>query len=184
MEVLIVIMAWFLADITSGMIHWWQDRYLTPERKWKWVLAINADNDLHHSKPGAMAKKNFWQTINTTGVWAWPLAILTFALHGPLLVTLTLFFGGFANLLHKWAHTADSKLSWWIKAMQSTGLFISKRHHGAHHYDNGSTIRKENTLDKYCPMTDYMNPILDSIKFWQGLEYIISLVGIHPTKRT
>lgn len=184
LEIIIILSAWLLADFISGIVHWWQDRYLTTNRKWKWVLAINADNDEHHKSPGAMAKKSTWQTINTTAPILWPLAILSLLLGGPAVITLGLFFGGFANLIHKWAHTADSKLNPVIRFMQDTGLFISKRHHGAHHYNRGRTIRKENTHDKYCPMSDFLNPFLDTIRFWKGLEYVVSLVGIHPTKRT
>ena len=185
MEFFITILAaWFLADIVAGVFHWWQDRYLTTNRKWKWVLAINADNDLHHIKPGAMAKKPFWETVNTTATWTWPLAVILFFAGAPTLIWLTFLFGGFANQIHKWSHTAVNKLSWWVRLMQSTGLFISHEHHAKHHYDKNGVIKKENTFDKYCPMTDFMNPILDTIRFWKGLEFVVSLVGIRPTNRS
>jgi ubiquitin-conjugating enzyme E2 variant len=185
MEVLIIVLsAWFIADIIAGIFHWWQDRYLTKNNKSKLIAAINAANDLHHEKPGEMAKYSFWFTVNTTATWAWPLAILMFYLNAPIVITLSLFFGGFANQIHKWSHTPKNKLHWIIRLTQSTGLFISHEHHAMHHYSRAKVIDKENTTDKYCPMTDYMNPILDHIKFWAALEYIVSLFGIHPTKRT
>ena len=37
---------------------------------------------------------------------------------------------------------------------------------------------KEDTTFKYCVMTNYMNPILDGIKFFPTLERIISLFGL------
>lgn len=185
MEIFITMLAaWFIADVIAGGFHWWQDRYLTTDRKWKWVLAINEANDLHHVKPGAMAAKPFLETVKTTAPWLWTLAAILFFTGAPTVIWLAFFLGGFANQVHKWSHTAKNKLHWSIRLMQHTGLFISHEHHAEHHYNHNGVIKKENTLDIYCPMSNYMNPILDFIKFWQGLEYIISLAGIHPTKRT
>ena len=63
-----------------------------------------------------------------------------------------------------------------IKISLITGMFILfiiyliSHKHGYHHTSPYNI--------NYCVMTNYLNPILNKIKYWEFLEWIISLFGI------
>ncbi len=164
--------SWLLADFLTGIAHWAQDKLLTFEPKNKWLRGIKADNDLHHAKPAAMLRFTWWENINTSAPYTWPTAAVLFWLGAPPLIYLAIFFGSFANLIHRFSHMPKGKLNRFLRFMQWTGLFISIEHHREHHFDRNGVIRKEDTTVRYCPMTDWVNPILDRIRFWSALEFI------------
>ena len=60
--------------------------------------------------------------------------------------------------------------------MQKIGLIQSKEMHDLHHnspYDIN-----------YCVMTNYLNPILEWLNFWDFIEFILYLVGIETTRES
>ena len=164
-----VCFAYLLADLFSGVLHWIEDTYNVHK------LFICA-NRYHHIKPHAMVKHGIWFTIDTSVYLTVPLALLNAATAQNILLYLVLLFGSFANLIHKWSHTIKAKLPAPVRIMQATGLFCSPRHHRKHHLNN---------LTCYCAMTNYLNPLLDSIKFWRGLEHLIyAATRIAPRTKT
>lgn len=70
------------------------------------------------------------------------------------------------NLAHK-------KSNRFIRFFQSFGLFLSPEHHAIHH--------KQPYTQRYCVVTNYFNPILHAIHFWNALEWIVwALIGVKP----
>ena len=61
-----IIGAWFFADFVTGVLHWVQDQYLTSNTKISILRSIAKDNDLHHTKPNAMANNTFWKSTETS----------------------------------------------------------------------------------------------------------------------
>lgn len=172
---LTVLGAWLLADLLTGIVHWAQDKLLVSESRFSILNDIKADNDLHHAKPAAMIRYSWWENINTSVPYAWPVALVLFLVGAPMLIWLVVFFGSFANLIHRFSHLPKGKLNWFLRFMQRTGLFISVDHHKEHHFDKNGVVRKENTTGKYCPMTNWLNPWLDLIGFFSALERLCCL---------
>ena len=76
-------------------------------------------------------------------------------------------YGSFGNELHAIAHRTDKengKIVCWI---QKIGLIQSRKMHGLHHTSPYEI--------NYCVMTNYCNPILNFIGFWNKLEKLISI---------
>ena len=175
----IIIGAWFFADFITGIFHWAQDQYLSEERtKIPLLKKIAADNDLHHTSPATMGKRTLWENT-TSSIWvSLPVFAICWFVSAPIVIWLGIFFGIFANAIHSFNHKPRSRVPEWIKILQSAGIFQSQIHHSRHHYLNRKKIMKEDTTEKYCVMTDFLNSILDAIKFFPVLERMLALCGL------
>lgn len=165
----------FIADFISGLVHWWEDTYGDP----KWPILgkyIVEPNLLHHSKPRAFLQGNYWSRNNT--------ALIT----AVILIGVPAIFGWFswfysayillaaqANEIHRKAHQTDAENGPVIMFFQKIGLMQSRKHHGLHHaapYDCN-----------FCIITNYLNPILEALRFFPILEWILKhLFGISPLR--
>lgn len=178
-----ILVAWLLADWITGFFHWFEDRYLDENKAIDFWHEIAADNALHHRKPTAMCLLSWWENIRQAAAIAWPIAAILCLVGLPIWLWLTFVFAAFGNLIHRFSHEPKRKLGWFVRAMQLCGIFISHEHHFKHHYwDNGTRVDpKWNASRAYCPMTNWLNPILDRLGFWWGLERLIQIsLGIHP----
>lgn len=173
MVIIEILGAWLLADFLSGVVHWAEDRLLTEETRFDLLNSIKADNDLHHQKPAALTRYSYWENISTTAPLSLPLAMALYYLGAHHVFWLAAFFGTFANLIHRLSHTPPNKLPIFIQFLQFTGLFISFEHHHKHHYSMNGIVKKEDASIRYCPMTNWLNPILDYIGFFPGLERLL-----------
>jgi hypothetical protein len=172
-----LLLAWFLADFLTGIVHWIEDRLLVFDTKIGFLEGIKRDNELHHAQPTALIHLSYWQNISTSAPLAWAAAGLLFWIGAPPVVTLAVFFSSFANLIHRLAHTPPDKLPRIILWLQRSGLLLSKKHHDAHHYGpDGQLLSREQTSGIYCAMTNWLNPILDYLGLFNGLERLIKIV--------
>jgi ubiquitin-conjugating enzyme E2 variant len=175
----IIIGAWFFADLITGIFHWAQDQYLLAENtNVSFLKQIAADNDLHHTKPAEVGKHTLWENTNTSIVVSIPVFIICWLTSAHIMIWLGVFFGIFANAIHSFTHKPKTRIPLYVSFMQTTGMFQQTQHHAIHHYNKGKIIAKEDTTIRYCVMTNYLNPILDTIKFFPFLEWAISLFGI------
>ena len=56
--------------------------------------------------------------------------------------------------------------------LQRIRLVQTPRHHALHHTDPKNS--------HYCVLTNFLNPILDGLRLWDGLEWTIhALLGVH-----
>jgi ubiquitin-conjugating enzyme E2 variant len=118
----------------------------------------------------AFLDQGYWSRNSTTII---PAAI-AFLLTVPHPICGVFVFVSQANEIHAWAHS-KGKVASWIDALQSIGLLQSPKHHAQHHIDPFES--------KYCVMTDLLNPLLDRIKFWRRLEWIVErTLGVVPNK--
>jgi hypothetical protein len=170
---MVLLYAWLLADFISGLVHWAEDRVLLNETRFKFLNQIKADNDLHHKRPAALTQFSLWENINTSAYFAWPLALVLLLAGAPNVITLAVFFASFGNAVHRYAHMPKAKVPRLIRLFQRTGFFISFDHHTRHHFDENGRIEKEDTTIRYCPMSNWVNPILDKVRFFYFLEWAI-----------
>jgi len=163
-----------LVDLLTGTVHWWEDAYGNPDWKLlgKSVVKPNID---HHKTPRNFLKSSFFERIRLSLFIALGLGLLCF-LVGWLnwMVAFCLIYGLMANEIHAIAHRTKKENGKFISFLQKVGLLQSRRMHGYHHsapYDVN-----------YCVLTNYLNPILNKIRFWNFLEWAVGLFGIKPVR--
>lgn len=167
-----IIAAWLLADFIAGVFHWLEDKFLLEESQWGFLETIRRDNDLHHRYPTAMCALPFWENIQISALISWPLSTFLWSLGVPNIIWLAILFASLANGIHRYAHMPKARVPKVVRWLQYTGLFISFDHHTEHHFGADGVIEKQDTTKRYCPMTNWVNPILDAIQFWKMLEWI------------
>jgi ubiquitin-conjugating enzyme E2 variant len=170
------------ADLVSGLVHWACDTW-GDERTPLLGGLIGAFRE-HHRDPRAMLAHGW---MGSTGETAVPSALCLLAMTLPasrafLAGHLGLYaflwslcvFGGWANLIHRWAHApSPPRPARWL---QRCRVILSPERHARHHA--GRHTRG------YCISTGWANPVLDAVGFWRGLERAASaLTGARPRGR-
>lgn len=178
---LAILAAWLLADFITGLFHWWEDVYLDEGQSLEFLQGIAQDNRQHHEAPTALTLNTWWGNMRSATLAAVPVACLLWWAGGPVWLWSGVACTSFGNLVHRWAHETDRKRWRVITWVQHTGLFISPRHHRQHHYSNtGKRVDPKRLSTRcYCPMTNWLNPLLDITRFWVGLEWLLARIGIH-----
>ena len=154
-----------LADFIAGLIHWAEDAYFTEDTPIIGPLFIRA-NIVHHHYPRFFTHLSWWHSsrdLVLVGALlllaAWPLGLLCWQLG--LFVALSIN----ANEIHKWSHRTRKENGRLISALQDWHILQTAQHHGLHHADPKNTY--------YCPITNFVNPILERLDFWNRLEAVI-----------
>lgn len=160
-----IFLLWLLADFLTGVIHWWEDTYGNP--KWpiigKHVVLPNLD---HHSNPRLLLQGTYWNRINTSVYAAVIIGIILWLCgYGSWQMGLCLLFSSQGNEIHAIAHRSDRENGRFIVKLQRLGIIQTRKSHGWHHkapYDTN-----------FCVMTEFCNPILNKIHFWDRVEWIL-----------
>jgi hypothetical protein len=163
-----------ISDLITGAVHWWEDAFGNPNWKYFGKLIV-VPNLEHHQYPRKFIKGTFFNRVKLSFYFAIGIGVI-FYFTGLLnyYTSFTLLYASIANECHAISHRTDAENGKLICWLQKIGLIQSKRMHGLHHsapYDCN-----------YCVQTNYLNPILNKIKFWESLEKSISLFGIKPTR--
>ncbi len=163
----------FVADLLVGFVHWAEDNY--GQVHWPIIgKSVIEPNLLHHSKPKAFCKNNWWQSADYQIMGALTLMVIaSFGgwLHWELVAVLALAVNG--NEVHKWSHRSKQENGKLITWLQDHKLIQSRRQHSNHHSGDKNTY--------YCTLTEWVNPILEKIHFWRSLEWTIEKVtGVSP----
>lgn len=167
------LVGWLLADFLSGLFHWWEDRVGSESIPvlGKWVVGPNR---LHHREPLAFTRSGVIWRSSTTWVVAGAISLAWLFAFGPSVVWAFATIGGLiVNEVHRWAHV-PAQAPAFVTMLQETGLFQSPRHHRGHH----TAISDSH----YCVLTDLLNPLLDRIGLWAGLESALTAIGLEPNK--
>lgn len=152
-------------DFVAGVLHWLEDSY--GSKKWpligKWIIEPNIR---HHFEPRYFTKSNFWQRN-----------LITMILSGSMLGVVTLIgwfhwtwvlaavIGSITNEIHCWAHRSPRENGKVITFLQKSKILQSPRGHAIHHTDPKDR--------SYCTVTDWLNPMLDSVNFFGRIESFI-----------
>lgn len=163
---------WLIADFFSGFFHWWEDRVGNLDTPLIGRFIVQP-NRYHHVEP---IRPITWVADGIVWPIAFAIAALWWWLLGPSVALLTALLGGLiVNSTHAWAHQ-PAKAAWPVRMLQETGLLQSGPHHAGHH--RGAHDRR------YCILTNWLNPFLDQMQFWAGLEWSLGIVGLEPNRGT
>lgn len=169
--VLKIIGVMLLVDFITGMVHWLEDSFWSPNTPvlGKWLVVPNL---AHHKNGQAFLEKSWFESswdLLIVGCIVILIAYLSNSLTWEVLLFSALIIN--ANQIHKWAHmTRDKDKPVIIAMLQKLYVLQRTKNHGQHH-------RKPH-LTHYCTVTNVLNPILDKIRFWRMLEFILR--GYHP----
>jgi plasmanylethanolamine desaturase len=155
-------------DLITGLMHWGEDTWTAPGRSAlldRWIVLDNVD---HHRRPGAIRAGNYWETNRVCiALAACAAAILVLCRVDAWQAYTIVALASQSNQVHLWAHSANPPR--WVAALQRLGILQSRAQHAEHH--------KRPYARRYCTMTDYLNPVLDAIGLWRGLERLIAACG-------
>lgn len=164
---LLVLCGWLFADFCSGVYHWFADTYRTQSDN---VNAVLFDNfQIHHVQPYLIAEHDIfwvnWETnllsICMTGIAIYFDSIFWFiASLGTMVV----------NQVHRMNHSyrKTQKKPFALKMLWKCCVIQDPNHHSKHHTGLHNT--------SYCILTPLLNPILDFLTFWRGLEYFVRII--------
>lgn len=155
-----------MVDFVSGLLHWLEDSYGRPE----WPITgslITEPNILHHHRPTAFTHNSWLESAEillaigaAIMIGAWGLGMLTWQ------VILFVAIGVNANEIHKWTHLPTTRRHRVVRYLQRYRLLQTPAHHAGHHRGSKDS--------HYCVITNLLNPILDRLGFWRGLEKCIT----------
>lgn len=153
------------ADFAAGLIHWIEDAYIREDTPLLGKL-IGKPNTVHHHLPRRMTRNSWWQS-NWDLLLGMGLVVAAAALLGCLTWQVWLFaiVAGNANEVHKWSHRTRKENGRLISWLQDLHILQTPHHHAIHH-----TNPKE---VHYCPVTNVLNPLLDTLHVWSGLEWLL-----------
>ncbi len=153
-----LLMGWLLADLLSGLLHWWQDQVLTENnRLFGW---LKPPSILHHAKPLAFMEGGFWLRNWASWAAAGIVGLVLFVLAGlsPFMVAVMIGIA-ISTQAHYWAHRPSLAPSV-VRMLQKTGILQSAKGHARHH--------RPPQANSYCILTDWLNPILNKV-LWRKL---------------
>lgn len=163
-----VVLCVAIADLLSGFFHWLEDAYGRPD----WPLTgwwITRPNILHHHHPGYFTRHSWLQSAEVLLLMGGVTVVGSYCFGWLTWMTwLIVLIGVNANELHKWAHRSKAENGRLITSLQRIGVLQSPAHHANHHRNHKNT--------HYCVVTNYLNPILDTIRIWDFLEQVVSHV--------
>lgn len=156
------------ADLTAGAVHWAEDAYIREDTPLIGRL-IGRPNTIHHHLPRHMTRNTWWQS-NWDLHLVMGLVVAVAALAGLFSWPLVLFavVAANSNEVHKWSHRTRKENGRVISFLQDRCVLQTPRHHAVHH-TNPKEVR-------YCPVTNVLNPVLDTLRVWAGLEWLLERV--------
>jgi ubiquitin-conjugating enzyme E2 variant len=168
---------YLLADWITGAVHFWMDRYGKPDMPIVGPTVVEI-NTMHHANPYRMTQRSYWYLTKYSYVLVGILALVIYLVSGSLSWQwiLGLLLGANANIIHKWSHLTAQERPIWVHVLQRLRLIQSPKEHQRHH-------GHVDHLTAYCVMTDFLNPVLERIRFWQAIETATTWVGLPPNDR-
>jgi ubiquitin-conjugating enzyme E2 variant len=145
-----------LADVASGLTHWFCDTFFREDTPGIGPLLIRPFRE-HHRDPEAMTRHGFLELTGNSCLGVLPLLALaawrpwTPVFDAGLLAFALALFA--TNQFHKWAHSAT--LPRWVSLLQRCRLILNPAHHGIHHTPPHKAA--------YGVTNGWMNVILDRI---------------------
>jgi ubiquitin-conjugating enzyme E2 variant len=162
-------------DFLTGVLHWAEDTWLAPGKSKlldRWIVQDNID---HHRLPGTIRAGHYWQTNRVLIVAGAVITIVLVLCHvHAWQAYFIVFLGSQSNQIHLWAHS--SRPPRWVAFLQRAGIFQSRDMHAKHH--------KSPYAVNFCSMTNYLNPVLEAMRFWRILERTFEFFGAKVVRAT
>ena len=157
-----IIFGYLLSDFIMGLYHWFKDSYFSPLTPFIGKIFI-WNSRLHHIKPRYITtfsnKEIFLNSFIWTSIWAIPMIIYKF---NPFTITLYSLIS-VNDIIHKYAHQEEKPKI--ISLLQKYYILQTYEEHQLHHLIPHSNY--------YCPISPHLNIILEKIRFWKSMEFII-----------
>lgn len=170
------LLGYFAADVVSGVVHWFCDRFLEEDTPLIGPLVIAPFRE-HHRDPRAMTRHGFLELSGNSclGVapllalgCAWPLAVWGDAVLAAFAVAVLT-----TNLAHGWAHAAHPPRL--TRRLQACGLLLRPSDHAVHHTPGHRGA--------YCVMNGWANRWLDGSGVFGTLEHALVRLGVPATRQ-
>ena len=169
-----IITGYLIADFLSGLFHWFRDTYFTPHTQIIGKYLIWPSR-LHHIKPRYITEFSDLHLAFQSGYGAllsWWMWIIYFYPQSIFLWSLFIFIS-LNDVFHKYTHTTATETPNYIIFLQNIGILQTHRDHHIHH--------TEPFIKNYCPISPYVNTLLESVYFWRRLENLIEFsTGTKP----
>jgi plasmanylethanolamine desaturase len=162
-----------LADFFSGLVHWAADTYGSPTMPifGGFVRTFRE----HHADQHDITRHDTIETNGDVCIFSSPVHLVFLLwVENPfgLLTLFGVFLGSYTNSqIHKWAHMAKPPAL--VRVIQRSRLFLSPTHH-AHHHSGAH-------LTNYCITTGWMNGLLDQLRFFRAVEWVLLRIGLKRT---
>lgn len=175
MDVIVqIILGYLIADFLIGGFHWLKDTYFNPLTPIIGKRLIWGSR-LHHIKPRHVLTFSNYELIKDSALWTalWMVPIMFFITGWhPSMISMYIFIS-LNEVIHKYAHMNPNEVHSFILWLQDLRIIQSADEHHLHHTDTNEAY--------YCPISPYMNTILESVQFWRRLEdFIAYATGIQP----
>jgi len=162
-----------IADFIVGVYHWIKDTYFDPHTPVLGGIFIWSSR-LHHIRPQYVTTFSDYDLFTSSAKWTliWMAPIFYYIEFS--LFTITIFLTISLNdIVHKYAHMSDAERPEWATFLQNINIFQSAEEHHLHHtYPH---------VTHYCPITPFVNDMLEKNDFWRKLEDIVeNKLGIKP----
>lgn len=167
-----------LGDLVSGLVHWTADTYFSEETPIIGQSLVKPFR-LHHLYPRDICTHNLVTTVGNVCILAVPVLAVCISLLWfyedsswlPFLIlciALMSLATVLTNQFHKWAH--QEAPSRFVRLLQRSRLVLGPAHHQIHHTKPFNM--------HYCITNGWLNPLLNKINFFRGLEAMLSRLGI------
>lgn len=170
MSVTDLLLAYLIADFISGVLHFLEDNFWSPHTPI--IGSIIEANRMHHLQPRYMLRYTYFETIGSTLYVTTPFLLISWLIFGyiPMLLIYIWAFGSQINQVHKYSHMTEAEQPVHYKVLRH--LRLVQTHHHCHH--------QPPYRSHYCILTDYLNPLLNYTRFWDGLRIILTYCGLPP----
>lgn len=175
-SMLAMVVAYFLADLGTGIYHWAIDNYGGLQTPIFGPQIVGFQG--HHHRPMEITKMdvvyNVHETAAAVAAVATPINLLC---SDPVLLAFIGAFGGFvmfSQQFHAWSHMSKGRLPWVVAALQDAGVILRRAEHAAHHRPPFST--------NYCIVSGVWNRALDRSYFFVALEVVVAAVFGHEPR--
>ena len=172
-----------LGDLVSGLVHWTADTYFSEETPIIGQSLVKPFR-LHHLYPRDICTHDLVTTVGNVCIiavpvlafciyllWTWDdsswLAFLILCVALMSLATVL------TNQFHKWAH--EEQPSRMVRLLQRTRLVLAPAHHQVHHTKPFNM--------HYCITNGWLNPLLNKVGFFRGMEAGLRFIGIDVATR-
>jgi len=167
-----VILIFLSADFLTGVYHFTVDTYGVLNSKF---FKNSVDPLLlHHVDPLFITTQSYWQINGGMYVFSFLIFFLSLFFGIQWELWLLLLFCSNGNSIHKWSHAKYENIPKIGRILQKLSLIQTKAHHAKHHMNSFK--------GNYCVMTNYLNPILSTIKFWELIILSLKTIGLKPVE--
>ena len=155
-----------VVDFVGGFVHWAEDTFWSSETPivGRWLVAPNV---IHHTPGGGASYflRNHWAFSSWDLLTAMILGLGAGYLLGIHMWQYYVFIavGVFSQQVHRFSHSRKNPFI--VVALQKLHLIQDGKHHWKHHSGDKNT--------HYCVITPWVNPVLDRLHFWRGLERLL-----------